>query len=193
MHLRRTRDSFPRHAGYLRADPGRVAHWRGRIAAAGAGPSVGVSWRGGTAKTRQRLRSLPLAELLRPFAGRPVRVVSLQYGECEEELAHARAALGMPVEHWPEALRDLDETAALITALDFVISVDNTVAHLAGALGRPGRVLLSSSPEWRYLLRGTEMLWYPSLRLVRQPVPGDWGPVLDSIGEDIARLPAAGA
>jgi ADP-heptose:LPS heptosyltransferase len=131
-------------------------------------------------------------ELLRPLAGRPLVPVSLQYGERAEEVERARRETGVPLHHDPEALRDLDETAALIAALDCVITVDNTVAHLAGALGRPALVLLSFSPEWRYLARGADMPWYPSLRLLRQPAPGDdWRAVLAGVAAALDRLPGA--
>jgi tetratricopeptide (TPR) repeat protein len=184
LHLRSTAAAFPAHRGYLRADPQRTEHWRWRLQ--GGGLAVGISWRGGTAATRQRLRSLPLEALLPALAAPGVRLVSLQYGDCCEEVALGAARCGVPLEYWPEALQDLDDTAALIAALDLVISVDNTTVHLSGALGRPVWVLLAASSEWRYLAAGERMPWYPSARLYRQSRAGDWRPVLDAVARDLS-------
>jgi ADP-heptose:LPS heptosyltransferase len=85
------------------------------------------------------------------------------------------------VHHWPEAIADYDKTAALVSALDLVISVTTSVVHLAGALGQRVWVLAPAYPEWRYLLYGNTMPWYPSARLFRQPQPGDWASVMRDI------------
>jgi hypothetical protein len=183
LYFRRTRQDFPAHRGYLVADPARVELWRGRLAALGPGLKVGISWRGGTATSRQKLRSLTL-EQLRPVLEVPgVRFVSLQYGDAREAL-QAGAALP-PIAQWPETIDDLDETAALVSALDLVVSVCTAVIHLGGALGRPVWVLAPYAPEWRYGLKGEAMPWYPSVSVIRQPAFGDWGPV---IAEAAARL-----
>jgi ADP-heptose:LPS heptosyltransferase len=79
----------------------------------------------------------------------------------------------------PEDLANLDEFAALLAALDLVVSADNSTVHLAGALGRPVWVLLSASPDWRYLWEGERMPWYPSARLLRQRDSRDWHSVVD--------------
>ena len=175
--LRRRREDFPAHGGYLVPEPARLAAWRARLAEGGRVPVVGLAWRGGTRKTRGVLRSLELADLLPLAAARRCRFICLQRGDCSEELAAARAA-GVVVESWPQALDDLEETAALIGALDAVVSVDSTVAHLAGALGCPGAVLLARVPDWRYGTAGERMPWYPSLRLLRQTRSGEWAPVV---------------
>lgn len=174
--LRRQRADFPAHDGYLVPDPARLAVWRARLAG-GPAPAIGLAWRGGTRKTRGTLRSLALADLLPLAAARHGRFVCLQRGDCSDELAAAHAA-GLAVEWWPQALDDLEETAALIAALDAVVSVDSTVAHLAGALGRPGVVLLPRVADWRYGSEGERMPWYPSLRLLRQTRGGEWASVV---------------
>lgn len=179
-------DAFPRHAGYLRADPDRVAHWRERLDALGAGLKVGVSWRGGTRASRTATRSLPLVDWRPLLDVKGVHWVSLQYGEnVTAEIATACERTGVPVAHWQEAITDYDETAALVSALDLTISVCTSVVHLAGALGRPVWVLAPAVPEWRYGLRGAHMDWYPSARVFRQTSAGDWTQVLASAASEL--------
>lgn len=186
--LRRSAASFPAHSGYLRADPERVAYWRARLDALGPGRKVGVSWRGGTRLTRTRLRSMPLSDWAPILGLRGAAFVSLQYHpDAGEEAAAVRRDHGLAVHHWPEALEDYDETAALVAALDVVVSVCTAIIHLGGALGRPVRVIVPSSPEWRYGLRGNRMPWYPSVRLYRQAAAGDWSGVLAQVAEDLCQ------
>jgi len=176
----RTRaEDFPAHEGYLRADPARVAYWRERLDALGDGPKIGLSWRGGTPGSGRERRSIPLAELQSALASR-AHFISLQYGPVEDELA-GQARAGYRVEHWPEVIADTDETAALITALDLTLSVCTAVVHLAGALGRPAWVMTPWAAEWRYGDSGENLIWYPSVRLFRQPVPGDWESVVRQV------------
>lgn len=188
-HLfRRNEADFPTGGQTLRADPGKVVRWRARLATLGPGVRVGLSWRGGTLRTRGHLRSIPVAALA-PLANGAMSAswVSLQYGNVEDDVSQLREMLGM--RHWTEVGSDLDECAALVAALDLVVTIDTTVAHLAGALGKRTLILLSQAPEWRFGLEGTTMRWYPSVRLVRQPSPGDWGSVVQAVGERLAREP----
>jgi tetratricopeptide (TPR) repeat protein len=175
-------EAFPRHSGYLRADPDSVGAWRDELRALGEGPKVGIAWRGGLLRTGQRQRSLQL-EALAPLLGVPgVRWVSLQHGDTTAE-RH-----GLPLASWDRALADLDETAALVSALDLVITVCSTVVHLAGALGRPAWVLTPNGPAWRYQSAGTRMPWYPSVVLYRQRAPDDWSDPLQRVQADLRCL-----
>ncbi|HSD44516.1 MAG TPA: tetratricopeptide repeat protein [Burkholderiales bacterium] len=181
-YLRRSAASFPAHAGYLRADPARVAYWRARLAGLGPGPKIGISWRGGTAQTRLRLRSVTLADW-RPVLESPgAAFVSLQYQrDAAAEVATFGRESGLVIHHWQEAIDDYDETAALVCALDGVVSVCTAVIHLAGALGRPVDVVVPCSPEWPFGLEGEAMVWYPSVRLFRQTEIGRWDEVTDAV------------
>jgi tetratricopeptide (TPR) repeat protein len=183
--LARDAGSFPRHA-YLRADPVRVSAWRERLARLGGGPKVGVSWRGGTWNTRQLARSLPLAALAPVLKTAPAAFVSLQYGDCAAEIAQLHRDEGAALQHWPEAIADYEETAALLASLDLVISVQTAVVHLAGALGRPVWVMVPAPAEWRYMRSADVMPWYASVRLFRQHAPGDWQPVIERLLADLA-------
>ncbi len=189
--FRRSLGAFPSRGGYLRADPSAVAAWRTRLAGLGPGLKIGLSWRGGTLRTRQPLRSIPLQQLVAVLNGRDAHGVSLQYGDVSAEV-EAAAAQGIDVAHWPEAIVDFGQMAALMSALDLVISVCNTTVHLAGALGRPVWVMAPRMPEWRYGVYGETMPWYPSARVWRQSVYGDWKPVLKQVAEALQGDVAAG-
>jgi len=172
---------------YLAPDPALVTLWRERLGDDGR-LRVGVSWRSGNA-VKGAARSMPLADLGRAFAGLPVRLVSLQYGDVEAAIAEARAQ-GIEVEAPPgsDPRNDIDGMAALVAALDLVVSVDNTTVHLAGALGVPVWTLLPFPAEWRWFLDREDSPWYPSMRLFRQPQAGAWGPVLEQVRAEAAAL-----
>jgi tetratricopeptide (TPR) repeat protein len=187
LHFRRARGAFPRHAGYLRADPARVAYWRQRLAMLGPGPKVGISWCGGTAKTRSAARSLALRDW-KPILSQDARFISLQYGPARGDVRACDFVGRERVVEWPEALDDYDETAALVSALDVTISVCTAVIHLAGALGRPVWIMAPMSPEWRYGISGAEMPWYPTARVFRQNAAGEWGDVLEQVASQLRAL-----
>jgi tetratricopeptide (TPR) repeat protein len=171
--LRSRPEDFPPHPGYLRADPAKVSKWRERLAVLGPGRKIGLSWRGGLMKTGRLRRSLDLPALRNVLRIPGMQFVSLQYGNVEEELAG--------LTHWQEAIDDYDETAALVTALDGVVSVCTALVHLTGALGVRALVMAPFSPEWRYGISGHRMPWYPSVRILRQSRPGDWDAVLAAL------------
>jgi hypothetical protein len=184
--LRRSAESFPQHGGYLRAAPERIARWRERLAAAGPRPWIGLSWRGGVPRTGRGARSLRLVELLPLFTGTGATFVNLQYGHSADEVAELHASHGARLHHWTDAIDDYEETAALIAALDLTVSVCTAVVHCAGALGRPVWVMAPVRPEPRYGSRGSTMRWYPSARVFRQAVYGEWEPVIASVAGALA-------
>jgi tetratricopeptide (TPR) repeat protein len=186
QYLRGTLEDFPVHDGYLKPDPSRSAYWRERLASLGAGLKVGISWRGGTVFTHRERRTLSLPELLPLLSVPGVRWVNLQYGKRTGEIAGLRETSGIEILDWPEAIDgDYDETAALVSALDLVISVCTSVVHLTGALGRPAWVMTALVPEWRYGLQSSSMPWYPQVRLFRQNTQGDWDPVISRITSEL--------
>jgi hypothetical protein len=178
MWLRRAREDFPLHTGYLKADLQRVAAMRQQLVALGPGLKLGIAWRGGLARTAGVQRSLGLAQLLGALTPTGARLISLQHDATHTELTHAQEATGVMVTHWPEAVADQDAAAALTCALDAVITVCQTQAHLTGALGQPGCVLVPRHPNWRYGLDEDSLPWYPSLHLKRQATQNDWAPAL---------------
>jgi tetratricopeptide (TPR) repeat protein len=162
--------AIPAEVPYLSADPGR---WRDRLQGV-PGPKIGIAWRGNPQHSEDRRRSMTAETMARRFTGFEGALVCLQKDRTAAEFA-AFAGLRL-IDAAPE-LGDFAETAALVAALDGVVSVDTAVAHLAGALGVPGRVLLGFAPDWRWRLGRDDSEWYPSLRLSRQQKPGDWGTI----------------
>lgn len=192
-HFRRRAADFPRHRGYLAADPANVAGWRERLAGLGAGLKVGVSWIGGFQRTGRSRRSLSL-EQLRPLLCMPgVEWISLQYTPAGEEIAAFREATGRTLHEFAGVTQDIDQLASLIGALDLVISVCNTTVHVAGATGKEVLVMAPFVPEWRYGLASERMIWYPSARVFRQAAYGNWDGVIARVGEELERRLAAGA
>ena len=173
-YLRRSAGDFPDHRGYLVADPVRVARWRDRLEALESGACIGISWRGGFPWTGAARRSLDLARL-EPLLRVPgIAWVSMQYTDCQAEIERFAEATGIRIHHWQDAIDDLEEHAALACALDHRVSVCTAFAHLCGALGKPVSILAPYVPEWRYGMEHTRMIWYPSVRLYRQPKLGSW-------------------
>jgi Flp pilus assembly protein TadD len=170
-------DSIPVPGGYLRADPTRVAAWRARLP---KGPNVGLAWAGNRAHSNDRRRSMPAAALDRILAAPGINFVNLQVGTGAGEIGLADLS---------QHLVDYAETAALIAALDLLVTVDTSVAHVAGALGKPAWVMLPYAPDWRWLLGRDDTPWYDTLRLFRQPSPGDWDTVTAAVADALIRRP----
>lgn len=186
--LRRNgREAFPVAVPYLVAQSEKVKLWRTRLQAMGPGHYIGLSWRGGTELTHRARRSMPLAQLIRSLDS-PGRIfVNLQYGDCRDEIEHALCETGVRVVHWHEALDDFDHTAALVSALDRIVSVCTTVIHLGGALGKRVDVLAPFLPEWRYGIRGEKMPWYADVHIHRQIRIDDWSAPLQAAAEALGR------
>lgn len=163
---------FPPRGAYLFADPERVRAWRQQLASSPR-PLIGIAWRGGTAGTRTHARSLPLAELLAALPPHATPI-SLQWDATDAECREAERVTGRTLLRCVDAAGDIDGTAALLSALDRVVTVCGSVVHLAGALDVPADVLVPAVAEWRYLDSGERMPWYASVRLLRQRVAGDW-------------------
>lgn len=173
---------FPSQIPYLRADPARIAVWSRRLPAEGR--RVGIVWQGNPGADFDRRRSILLAAFA-PLAAVPgVTFVSLQKREAAA-LAQS-PPLGLGLHDWTAELSDFADTAALVEALDLVISVDTSVAHLAGALGKPGWILSRFDGCWRWMLGREDSPWYPTARLFRQRRPGDWDEVMTRVAAELA-------
>ncbi|MBI4184662.1 MAG: tetratricopeptide repeat protein [Proteobacteria bacterium] len=184
---------IPKPGPYLKADSDRATAMRATYQA-GAGDKmlVGLSWRGGTRKSKGAARSTALADWLPVLGQEGIRFVSLQYGPVAEEIARFRAETGLEIVLDPavDALADMESFFAQVAALDLVISIDNATVHVAGALGRPVWTLLPPVPSWRWLLGRSDCPWYPSMTLVRQREAGAWGPVMAEVAERLGALVA---
>ncbi|MBX3501613.1 MAG: tetratricopeptide repeat protein [Alphaproteobacteria bacterium] len=181
LALGTTLDTIPAPPRYLAAEPDLVAAWRARLPS-DARRRVGLAWSGNPSHRNDRNRSLPLAALA-PLLDLDAHFVSLQKDVPERDAATLARLNLMRVD---DELRDFADTAGLIEALDLVISVDTSVAHLAGALGKPVWILLPFSPDWRWLTGREDSPWYPSARLFRQTTPGDWADVVRRLGAALA-------
>ena len=166
-----TLNTIPNPGPYLQAPPSRQTKWQERLGTK-TRKRIGLVWSGSTAHIKDAKRSLPLAALA-PLFALPFEFHSLQ----KEIRPSDEAALGKLITH-QQALEDFADTAALVAAMDLVISVDTSVAHLAGALGTPLWVMLPHTPDYRWLLDREDSPWYPSARLFRQPAPDDWSSVV---------------
>jgi Flp pilus assembly protein TadD len=174
-----TLDTVPGNTPYLRPPGGREARLSALPGSQPRRLKVGLVWRGNPQHKNDRHRSIPL-ELLEPLLAAPsVEFYSLQAG----------APPGEPPPKPPfdklidlsGLIHDFADTAILMEQLDLIISVDTSTVHLAGALGRPAWLLLPCAPDWRWLLARSDSPWYPTLRLFRQPVPGDWPGVVREV------------
>jgi tetratricopeptide (TPR) repeat protein len=172
--------TIPSVGGYLRADPERMRAVRAVLPEERA---IGLVWAGNPAHSNDARRSLPVEQLERLLAVPGCRFVSLQVGPRSGE---AGALAG--VADLSSVLLDYAATAAVVAQLALVITVDTSVAHLAGALGKPCWVMLPFAPDWRWMLaHHEESPWYKSMRLFRQESPGEWGGVVSEVIEAIER------
>ena len=180
--------SVPAGAPYLHAEPARTLRWQRHLGMHGF--KVGIAWQGRREAAVDLGRSFPL-RLFAPLAAvRGVRLISLQKGDGTAQLS------GLPDGMAVETLGEFDEgsdafldTAAIMQCLDLVISSDTAVAHLAGALGRPAWIALQRAADWRWLRERDDSPWYPSLRLFRQTVPGDWATVFEKAARSARGCP----
>jgi hypothetical protein len=183
-------ETIPAEVPYVHAEVERVAQWRERLGRS-AVPRVGVVWAGNPAHANDRNRSLRLAALQPVLATEGVQFVSLQKGTPAQELKDVPEPL-RPLEIGEE-LSDFGDTAAVIAQLDLVICVDTAVAHLAGALGKAVWVLLPTPADWRWLEGREDSPWYPTMRLFRQQVRGEWDEVIERVQAALAQWVQEGA
>lgn len=170
---------------YLKVDPDRLRAGAERLGPR-RGPRVGLVGSGSRTHRKDALRSIPFETLAARLPAGP------EYHLLQKDVREAdRAALAArpDVAVWDEALGDFADTAALCALMDLVISVDTSVAHLAGALGRPVWVLLPVEPDWRWGLERDTTPWYPRMRLYRQTALKDWGDPLDRVARDLRAGP----
>ncbi|MBS0558542.1 MAG: tetratricopeptide repeat protein [Proteobacteria bacterium] len=179
-------ENVPADIPYLRPDPERVARWTARLD--GLVPRglrrIGVIWAGRPAHNNDRNRSLHLPDLA-PLGEVPgIALIALQKGARTGQAGgwFARA----PLINVGAEIADYEDTMAILAVLQELVTVDTSVAHLAGAMGRPVRVMLPFAPDWRWLLGRADTPWYPTMRLYRQQAPHRWAPVIAGIAGDLA-------
>jgi len=188
LALKTELSSVPAEIPYLRASAQRLEKWRPRLDAL-AGPRVALAWSGRDTHPNDRNRSLTLAQL-EPLLSVPgMSFVSVQHApRAADAGALSRESR---ILHLGDALSDFADTAAVLALADLVICVDTSVAHVAGALGRPTFVLVPFQPDWRWTLDRDRSPWYPATRLFRQSAMGDWAGVVTRIGAELAAFAQA--
>ena len=146
-----------------------------------------MAWSGGGHVETAERRSIPLLELL-PILQLPgITWVNLQYSHDPDELSGLADQYGIRIHHFDGITKDLLATAALSAQLDLVITVQQSAAHIAGAIGTPTWVFVPLAPEWRYGSQGPEMPWYNSVELFRQGFLGDWSGPIESVRQRLIR------
>jgi len=180
-----TVETIPARVPYLFAPP-EALETAAALAWPATGLRVGVAWTGNPGHPKNRARSVPL-DLLEPLFGlEGIHFFSLQMGPAAAELANRKAR----ITDLAPVTTDMADTAAQMAQLDLIVSIDTSMAHLAGALARPLWLLLPSVPDWRWLLDREDCLWYPTARLFRQPITGDWPSVIEKVRVGLLELAA---
>jgi Flp pilus assembly protein TadD len=174
-------ETIPARVPYIVADAVRVDTWRERLQKNTR--RVGLAWAGNPGHPRDRLRSIPLEQLVPLLNVAGTTFYSLQFGSGSEQMKQLRPG-GQLVDLGDE-LQDFANVAAIVANLDLVISIDSAVAHLAGALGTPVWILLNKGCDWRWFLEREDSPWYPTARLFRQSNPGGWQEVVKRIEHEL--------
>jgi Flp pilus assembly protein TadD len=179
-------ETTPAPVPYLHAEPELRRKWAARLGESGF--KVGIVWQGNPNPEADITRSIPLTEFAPLTAAPTVRLISLQKGFGVEQLETLPGemrveTLGDDFDAEPDAFVD---AAAVISRLDLVVTCDTSIAHLAGALGRPVWVALKKDAEWRWLREREDSPWYPTMRLFRQPTIGDWPSVFAQMAQALA-------
>lgn len=181
-----THATIPARIPYLHADAGKAARWQARLAADGIALKVGLVWATDARSRIALLKSLSL-DMFQPLAAIPgVIFYSLQKGPAAAEAA--RAPKGMRLVDVARELEDFSDTAALISQLDLVVTIDTAVAHLAGAMGKPVWTLTHWPPDWRWLVGRDDSPWYPTMRLFRRAQTDTWSDVILRVGQALQSL-----
>jgi hypothetical protein len=169
-------ETIPARIPYLHASAEQVERWRQRLGAT-EGLRIGVAWSGNARQVNDRNRSMPLA-MLAPLRRRGWKLIALQNEVRDSDRA---ALMEMGVEWLGAQIEDFRDTAALVEWVDVVVSVDSSIAHLAGAMGKRLVIALAYAADWRYFIGRDDSPWYPTARLFRQHRPGDWQDVIERV------------
>jgi hypothetical protein len=186
MVLDTTLETIPAEVPYLAPDPRLAKQWRGKLPAREAF-TIGVIWQGNPDYMFDHFRSFPLAELAPLADVEGVQLISLQKHRGTEQIASLEGRFTVvDLGGTLDAAGAFMDTAAVMCNLDLVVAPDTAAAHLAGGLGVPVWVALSTSPEWRWMLDRHDSPWYPTMRLFRQSQPHAWADVFTEMRTALA-------
>jgi tetratricopeptide (TPR) repeat protein len=185
LALGTTLDTLPPARRYLDVPPAYRRRWRGSLGGQ-AKIKVGLAWSGRI--QAQENRAMPVAALAPLFALKGIDWIALQPTmSAEDETALDAFSRTASIHRFGTRIGDFADTAAIVDRLDAVVSIDTSIAHLAGALGKPLWVMLPFAADWRWFTNTERSPWYPSARLVRQPTPGQWAPVVEAAAAMLSR------
>jgi tetratricopeptide (TPR) repeat protein len=185
---RRNKEDFP-GTPYLKTDPALSKRLKEKLDALGGKPKIGISWRGGTKATNKAARQIPLEAFLPIFKTVDAEWISLQYHEMsQKEVDHMKEKYGVTIHHWQDVMDDYDMTAALVENLDLVVSVPQSVVHLAGALGKETIQLSPKQAMWQVGVYGEDAPWYKCVKNIWQPDFNDWESVLKQLEAQLCSL-----
>jgi len=171
----------------------RLQELRGRLAAIGKPPYIGLTWRSGTPPGEQRMvfwalyKEIGIAAMATALKDIPGTFIALQRKPAPGEITTLADALGRPVHDFTDLNEDLEGMLALLSEIDEYIGVSNTNMHLRASIGRPGRVLVPSQPDWRWMYTGRSSVWFPGFTVYRQSSRGDWHTALAELNRDLAK------
>ena len=184
-------ETIPAAIPYLRAPAQAAQRWINRLAKVEGfkieGFKIGLVWGGNPEHVNDHRRSVDPDQLAPLFAVAGASFASLQHGARRVDLERLKRGNSGIADLAPD-LEDFADTAAAVDGLDLVITVDTSVAHLAGALGKPVWVLLPWVTDWRWMLNRADSPWYPTMRLFRQPQPGDWQTPVRELVQHLSEL-----
>jgi tetratricopeptide (TPR) repeat protein len=182
--FRTTLTTIPSTVPYLSPEPQLVEAWSRTLGPADRPLRIGLAWAGNPQFAMDQTRSISLQQLAAFAAVQGVKFFGLQKDPAAQHAKHPPAGLKL-VDLGPQ-LKDFADTAAVMSLLDLIITTDTSVPHLAGALGEPVWVMLQFVPDFRWLVDRPDSPWYPSMRLFRQPAPGDWDSVIAQVVEALS-------
>ncbi|MEJ2040118.1 MAG: hypothetical protein P8X55_14475, partial [Desulfosarcinaceae bacterium] len=172
----------PNEVPYLKADPAKIKIWRNRLP--GEGLNVGLVWGG---NDTYKDRSCSLGDLAPLAFVKGINWIGLQKGPAAVQAESGALPRNFSVINWGPEFKDFSDTAAAVECLDLVVSIDTSVAHLAGALGKPVWILLPMVPDWRWLLERSQSPWYPTMHLFRQSRYTGWSRVVAHLASALER------
>jgi tetratricopeptide (TPR) repeat protein len=174
---------------YLKADAVLIEQYKEKLEKLGNKPKIGVSWKGGTKQTNLKERTITLKKLIPLFKAIDADWISLQYTEeAKEHIDNFEKESGIKIHHWQDAIDDYDFTAALVSNLDLIISVPQSVVNLAGALGIPTFQLTPKQAMWQMGVYGKDMPWYRCVKNIWQTTDGDWDEVINKAKDELCAL-----
>jgi tetratricopeptide (TPR) repeat protein len=178
-----TLETIPAEVPYMQAEPSLVHKWGNLLQQDKSKLKIGLVWAGRLSHRNDHNRSC-LLDVFSPLAHlNDISFFSLQKGEGRAQAKNPPQ--GMNLIDYTDDIHDFSDTAAIIVNLDLIISADTAAAHLAGALGKPVWTLIPFAPDWRWMLNREDSPWYPTMRLFRQPAPGDWESVMIKVADEL--------